>query len=310
MNQKDYDSIQRKRNFIVGVFVLVALIALAWLIFRFGQMPVIVSRLGSYEVIGQFASAPGVQQNTPVRFCGYQIGRVTSIAAPEKLKDPISGLEYYQVRVFMRLDNRFNKIPSHAQLKLMRRGFGSSYIEVHVDPRKELVPLDPDRPESVFLMEGMTIQGVESEASEFLAESTQKKLEDLVEGITILVTNVNDIIGDRQNREDLRQLLENLKSVTTQAAETLKEVEAFSKAGTETAEQATESLVKVTGSMRELELILHGVNEGEGTVGRLMNDATLYESFVENSRELESLLVELRLFVAQAKESGLPIRLR
>ncbi len=310
MNEKDYDSIQKKRNFIVGVFVLVAITALIWLTFKFGQMPVIVSRIGSYEVIAQFASAPGVQENTPVKFCGYQIGRVTAIAAPEKLKDRTNGMEYYQVRVFMRVDNHYNTIPSNAQLKLMKRGLGSSYLEIVVDPLQELVPLDPNRPESAFLLDGMVVQGAEGSASEFLSESTQKKLEDLVDGIGKLVANVNSIIGDQQNQDNLRQSLANLKDATAQADKTLREIEAFSKAGTKTADQMTESLVKLTGSVSELEIVLHKVNEGKGTAGRLLNDATLYESFVDSSRELDSLIVELRLFIQKAKESGVPLKLK
>lgn len=310
MNEKDYDSIQNKRNFIVGVFVLVAITALVWLIFKFGQMPVIVSRIGSYEVIAQFASAPGVQENTPVKFCGYQIGRVTSIAAPEKLTDRSNGLEYYQVRVFMRIDNRYNTIPSNAKLKLMKRGLGSSYLEIEVDPRKELVAVDPDKPETKFLMDGMIVQGTEGSTSEFLSESTQKKLEELVDGIGRLVANLNDITGDQQNKDNLRATLANLKDATAQATETLKDIEKFSEAGTKTADQMTESLAKLTGSISELELILHKVNEGKGTAGRLINDATLYESLVESGKELDSLIVELRLFIAKAKESGVPLKLK
>jgi len=310
VNEKDYDSIQRKRNFIVGVFVLVALTALVWLIFKFGQMPVIVSRLGSYEVIVQFASAPGVQQNTPVKFCGYQIGRVTDIAAPERIRDLSNDLVYYQVRAFIRIDDHYNTIPSNADIKLMKRGLGSSYIEIVVDPTKELVTVDPNRPETKYLIDGMVVQGSEGATSEFLPEATQKKVEDLLEGVTTLVAHVNDIIGNQQNKDNIKDSLANLKAATEQAERTLKQVEEFSKAGTKTADQATESLAQLTGSITELQLVLHKINEGQGTAGRFVNDATLYESLVESSKELDSLIVELKLFVAKAKEDGVPIKLK
>ena len=310
MNEKDYDSIQRKRNFIVGIFVLVALTALVWLIFKFGQMPVIVSRLGSYEVIVQFASAPGVQQNTPVKFCGYQIGRVTGIAAPERIRDLSNDLVYYQVRAFIRIDDHYNTIPSNADIKLMKRGLGSSYIEIVVDPTRELVSVDPNRPETKYLVDGMVVQGSEGATSEFLPEATQKKVEDLLDGVTRLVANVNDIIGDQQNKNNVKDSLANLRAATEQAERTLKQVEEFSRAGAKTADQATESLAQLTGSITELQLVLHKMNEGEGTAGRFINDATLYESLVESSKELDSLIVELRLFVAKAKEDGVPIKLK
>jgi phospholipid/cholesterol/gamma-HCH transport system substrate-binding protein len=310
VNEKDYESIQRKRNFIVGVFVLVALIALVWLIFRFGQMPVIVSKLGSYEVIAQFASAPGVQENTPVKFCGYQVGRVSQVLAPERLRDLDSGLVYYQVRVSVRIDNRYNAIPSNAQIKLAKRGLGSSFIEIEVDPEKPAVPLDPKRPETKYFVNGMAVEGVVDTTSEFLPQATQKKLEELVDGIGRLVANLNELIGDKDTKSNFKQTIANFKEATGQATETLKQIEEFSKAGTRTADQVTESLAKLSGSISELEQVLHKINEGQGTAGRLVNDAALYESFVECGKDLDNLIAEIKLFVAKAKESGVPIKLK
>lgn len=310
MNEKDYDSIQRKRNFIVGVFVLVALTALIWLIFKFGQMPVIVSKLGSYEVIGQFASAPGVQENTPVKFCGYQVGRVTNILPPEMLKDIDTQREYYQVRIFMRIDNHYKTIPSTARIMLMKRGLGSSYIEIVVDPSMPLVARDPNRPETKYLADGMLIEGRVSTASEFLSEDTQKKIEDLLSNLNKLVANVNEIVGDKENQDNLKASLAHLKDATAQATATLKQIEEFSKSGTKTADQVTDSLAKLSSSISELELMLRKINEGKGTAGRFVNDASLYESLVESSKDLDSLIVELKLFTAKAKEGGVPIKLK
>jgi phospholipid/cholesterol/gamma-HCH transport system substrate-binding protein len=310
VNEKDYESIQRKRNFIVGVFVLVALTALVWLIFRFGQMPVIVSKLGSYEVTAQFASAPGVQNNTPVKFCGYQVGRVTDILAPEILPDADTGRQYYQVRVSMRVDNHYRTIPSTARIMLMKRGLGSSYIEIVVDPAKPLVPRDPNRPETKYLVDGMLVEGYVSTASEFLSDETQQKIEGLLSGLTTLIANVNVIVGDKENQENLKQSLGHLKDATAQATVTLKQLEEFSRAGTRSADQATDSLAKLSGSIAELELVLGKINDGQGTAGRLVNDASLYESLVESSKDLDSLIVELKLFVTKAKEGGVPIKLK
>ena len=78
----DYESSQRRRDVVVGIFVVLGLTALGWMIFKFGDLPTAVSRMKSFQVYVQFPTAPGVQKDTPVRFCGYQIGRVTSVMAP------------------------------------------------------------------------------------------------------------------------------------------------------------------------------------------------------------------------------------
>jgi len=87
----DYETTQRRRNIIVGIFVIVAVCAFFWLIFKFGDLPVFVSEWKSFKVRVQFPTAPGVQENTSVRFCGYEIGRVTKVEPPKVLKDLNTG---------------------------------------------------------------------------------------------------------------------------------------------------------------------------------------------------------------------------
>ena len=43
----DYNARQRRRNMIVGGFVLVAFCCFVWLVFIFGELPVAVSRFRS-----------------------------------------------------------------------------------------------------------------------------------------------------------------------------------------------------------------------------------------------------------------------
>ena len=63
MVENDYERFQRRRNIIVGAFILIATIALFWMVFKMGDMPLFVSQMKSYEVRVQFPSAPGIQKN-------------------------------------------------------------------------------------------------------------------------------------------------------------------------------------------------------------------------------------------------------
>ncbi|MDO8303132.1 MAG: MlaD family protein, partial [Sedimentisphaerales bacterium] len=118
----DYDAIQKKRNIIVGVFVVIAMIALTWLVFIFGDLPTAVTELRSFYVYVQFSQAPGIERNTPVRFAGYQIGRVVAVKPPEPMRDLVTGLNYHQTLVVMAIDKQFVNIPSTVRVKLMKRG--------------------------------------------------------------------------------------------------------------------------------------------------------------------------------------------
>jgi hypothetical protein len=79
----DYQAKQRQRNMIVGSFVIIALCAFFYMLFRFRDLPQVVSKFNSFEILVYFPEAPGVQKDTPVQYCGYQIGRVVKVAPPQ-----------------------------------------------------------------------------------------------------------------------------------------------------------------------------------------------------------------------------------
>lgn len=312
----DFETIQRRRNIIVGVFVILAMGALVWLIFKFGELPVKVSQLRSFEVVVQFPTAQGVQKNTPVRFCGYQIGRVTNVMSPQRLQNLETGQVYHQTKVILSIDKEYQTIPSNVEVKLMTRGLGSSYIELIEDPTAPLEPRDPNRPATKFLVDGMLLQGSTGMTSEFFPAESQEKLEELVDSFRTLVGNANDIIGDSSNKENFKSILANLSVATKQATETLKEVQEFSAAGTETLKHADAHLKKLvlalvdtseqlSETIARLRVLIEKVSDGQGTVGKLVNDGRLYESTLESSEQLQVLMEELRSLIRQIKEKGL-----
>ncbi len=317
----DYETTQRKRNMIVGVFVVGGMCALVWLIFKFGDLPSTVTKMGSFEVYVQFPTAPGVQKDTPVRFCGYQIGRVTEVMAPDKRKDLVTGLKYYQTVVILSIGKMYVNIPSNVEIKLMTRGLGSSYIELKQTPGKPLEMLDPNRPGTEFLMDKILLQGSTGITSEFFPEESQKKLDELVDGIIALIANANDVIGSPNNKENLQKILVNLTEASEHAKETIQEFRKFAVAGTTTLKSAdakAEDLVvamvdtseEVSKVAAQLRLILEKINSGQGSAARLINDGRFYENLLENTQQIQLLLEELKSFVAQARDKGVPIKLK
>ena len=324
----DYETAQRKRDVIVGIFVVAGVCALVWLIFKFGDLPTVVSKIGSFSVIVQFPTAPDVHPDTPVNFCGYQIGRVTDVMAPQMLKDRITGHVYHQTKVILRIDKKYRNIPSNVEVKLMRRGLGSSSIELTVDPATlPAPPLDPNRPEETrFLIDGMLLQGSTGVTSEFFPAESQEKLDKLVAGLCELIENANALVGDPNNQENLRVALANLPETTRQAEQTLKDIRKLAAAATETIKNTdakAEKLViamidaseHLSETMSQLRVILEKMDSGEGTAAKFLNDGKLYESMLENTQqmqevmgEIESLTAELKAFIAKARKKGLKIK--
>lgn len=325
----DYETQQKRRNIIVGLFVLVGLTALVVMVYKFGELPVFVGKLKSFPVEVQFPTASGVEQNTPVRFCGYPIGRVTSIEPPRVMKDRETGELYHQTIVVLSIEKRYNNIPNDVEVKLMKRGLGSSYIEL------EEQPYEVNNPPREFLHKGSCLQGTTGMTSEFFPEESQEKFQALIDGLKSLTKNANDILGDPRNKKNLSEILSNLARATETASQTLKDATgAFQKAadtldefrelaskGRETLQHTDTNVKRLIVSMIEtseelssaisqLRVMLDKINNGEGTVARLLSDGRFYEKLLEDAEQIDSLIDDLKSFVQRSEEKGLPIKLK
>jgi phospholipid/cholesterol/gamma-HCH transport system substrate-binding protein len=324
----DYEAIQRRRNQIVGLFVLLGLAAFVWLVFRFGDLPVSVAEMRSFHVYAQFASAPGVQRDTPVRFCGYQVGRVTQVLPPQLMPGikggKPAGPEYFQTTLVMNIENAYKNIPIQSQIKLMTRGFGSSYIEI-VPPAP-----DPCSPFSAFMVEGNRVQGSVGVTSELFPEQTQRKLEALADDLSQLVRHADQIVGDPNAQQDVKSILANLSEsskrtigVMDRAAQTLSSAEeaieqyrqlAVAGKGTLASadaklERLTVSLVQTTDEVgraaSQMRQIIDKVGKGEGTLGMLVNDGRLYEDLLDSTEQLDVMIQELTIILERLHDKGL-----
>lgn len=295
----DYEIAQRRRNLIVGVFVLLGMVALVWLIFKFGDLPIKVSEMRSFNVSVQFPRAKGIQANAPVEFCGYQIGRVTNVMAPKVLEDRHTGLKYYQTKVILSIDKKYVDIPSNVDAKLMTRSLGSSYIELVIDPHKPLVPLDPNKPETAYLTNGMLLQGTTGMTSEFFPEESQKKLENLINGLEAFIGNANDVIGDQDNKDNVKKILSNLSEASHQAIGTQDEFRKFIAAGTSMIHNVDANVAEVVSAVIDTSNDFREfATTGTSTLKSVDNKADkLVAAMVETSAQISHASSQLRLML-------------
>ena len=301
----DYNTLQRRRNMIVGGFVIIAFCAFLLMLYMFGELPVAVSKLRSFVVLVNFPTAPGVQKNTPVKYCGYQIGKVTAVSPPVAYKDG-DGRTYHQVKVSLAIEKRYTDIPSSVDVVIMKRSMGSSYIELKLDPDCPLEAIDPSRPETAFLTDQLVLGGTMSSASEFFPKEVQQKIERLVSSISILSEHLNDIIGDDENKVNIKAMLANVAKVTGQAQKTLASIENFSDKGAVAVENVSEQLAD---TLIEIKEVADKINNGDGTVSRLINDGQLYEDLLDSSEELKLALEQLKIMATEMNEKGIKIKL-
>jgi len=272
----DYNTLQKKRDMIVGAFVVIAFCALLWMVFIFGELPIMVSGLRSFNVLVKFPDALGVQTSTPIYYCGYQIGKVCNVMSPERIENDNTKQVHHQVKVTLAIEKKYVNIPSKVEVKIMKRSMGSSYIELQVDPAKPLELLDPDNPKSMFLCEGMILQGSVGVSSELIPRETQKKIDETLDSIKASAKSFNEIVGDDVNQA-------NIKKTLSEAA------------------VATEKLSKALGEFNRL---MDKINNGDGTIAKLLDDAQLYEDLHDTFEELRLALEQLKILGSSVNEEG------
>jgi len=155
----------------------------------------------------------------------------------------------------------------------------------------------------------------------------------LITGLNSFMSNANKILGDPNNKENLKEGLAHLSEASGHATQTLQDVnetmqrarvtmEKFGKladAGTATLKNADAQIEKLVTAMAgtsedlskvssELRLILEKINSGQGSAGQLLNDGRFYENLLENTEQLQAILEELKSFVAETHKKGVKVK--
>lgn len=114
-------------------------------------------------------------------------------------------------------------------------------------------------------------------------EQTAYKLDDLVGSekakISSILTNLNSIANNlSNNNEKINKILTNFSNISDSLAKS----------------QLKSAIANADKSMQELNVLLAGINSGQGTLGKLAKNDTLYMNLNKSSADLDKLLKDLR----------------
>ena len=113
---------KKSLEFIVGLFILLALVALAFLALKVSGLSLASFHAKSYEVKAEFSDIGALRLGAAVRIAGVEIGSVKSIS----LMPSYNG---FVATVDMSLDNKYNKIPASYSASIQTSGIlGDSFI--------------------------------------------------------------------------------------------------------------------------------------------------------------------------------------
>ena len=246
-----------------------------------------------------FANVSGLKRGSPVQISGYAVGHVTDIA----LDRP------GQVRVTFALP-RDMRLHSDAVIQVASVGLVGDVL-LSVDPGQSPAMLDPATPITGseqgpgFTARAEELSGqvtkVTSGAALILNEQTANEIHRSLQALERMLNTygdpehgpavqLNKTLGSvEQLSEELRRTLQSQATTRTLAnADTLS-------ANLTRASQHADSLVReLQHTSAALDTMLARINRGEGTLGRLANDTSLYNDARRTSQALTSLLEEIR----------------
>lgn len=291
-----------KREVKIGVFA-VAMILAAWAGIRF---------LKGFDIFGRntiyyaaYDQVAGVQAASPVQMQGVKIGTVTGITLDPRRSD----------KVILQLTiKRQYLIPEDSEAKIISSSLmGSKAIEIIYGASSVCLQagdtLRSGRDRDLMDMAGSELDFFKQKISQITddlsrtLDNVNKLLEENATNISGTLGNLNSMSGDVAELLDtekgrLQSAVRNLAAFADMLGENAPRVDSIVGSLNEVTAQLAEAdfARRLSESVATLDDLLGKIDEGDGSLGLLLNDRALYDSLTMASGNLASLLADLRQY--------------
>lgn len=347
----------------VGLFVLLALVVLAILVFLHSE-----GFRSQYTIYVKSRSAPGVTKDTPIRKNGILIGRVGSVKTQDDEvvivmriyedetvyanevcsigTDTFLGDSAIEI-VPLAPNERGERLPDGASLRTVSiKRNPLDIIDVAINLETKITEtLTAVRQASTSIEEaGQGFRRVTDQVSSALGQDDSdfktmlrefremsQKAQGALDNFNKLFDGINEVVSDPELRQklnetvnklpeifdefrltiaDTRQTINSFREISGSAGRNLDNLESFTLAlkanGPEILEQIRTSVGNIDAMMEQVKQFsksLSGLNDGSGTLGKLLKDPALYNNVNQAAAnikditiQLEPLMNDLRMF--------------
>ncbi|MEG1700523.1 MAG: MlaD family protein [Alistipes sp.] len=291
-----------KREIKIGIFA-VLMIGAAWAGIRFLKGFDIFSR--NTEYYAAYDQINGVQAASPIMMRGVKIGTVTGISF-----DPTRS-----EKVVLRFTiKRQYHIPTDSEAKIFSNGFmGAKAIEITYGTASTCLSegdtLRSSRDRDLMDMAGSELDFFKQKFSQVttdlsrVMDNMNRLMEANAQNISGTIGNLNALTGDMAGivgaeKQNLKAAVENLTKFSTMLGSNAGRVDSILMGLNGITTQLSEQDVvrKIATTVDGLNALIVKIDQGDGTVGKLMNDPELYNTLDEASRNLSSLLANLQQY--------------
>ncbi len=292
----------------VGVVVLAAALITAFLVARFGDLP--LPGGGTYTIFVRFPRAPGITQGSPVRMSGVQIGRVMSL----ELLQPTG------VRVVAEIDRGRTILDSDACFITSASVLGDSVLEfvppdqipsgarpidsgteiingrVMSDPLTAFSNIEPNLQAAMMAVRdaGSEVATVARQLNNTVANNQDQiprlaqKAERALDQFTIAMTNINSFVGDPDTRQQTIDALKQFPLLVRDAGQTLAKANSAFDSMKIASDRASVNLDNLTAFTKPLgergPQLVDNLDGSLGNINQLLEQLVIFSDNL-NSRE-------------------------
>ena len=293
-----------KRNVIVGAVVLVALVALGWMILRFANKAANYFLSSGTPITFKAERADGVADGSPVKYLGVDVGRVTKVSR-----------SYDDQRITIEaLVNADPPLPANVQGVIRATSMLGASASIHLEPLEPQV-------DGEYLVAGSVIEARGTADFSALAEDVQRAqliahfgqaveaLQKQIENAGKVLDATREMVEDPQMREDVRETVASMREAAGSAEKIGKDLERFTGRLGKMSDQVDARMEQVADTLEHVQAMAARIDAGEGTAGKLVNDDRLYESLADAAAEIQLMVQDMRRLIRQWEEEGPSIRL-
>jgi phospholipid/cholesterol/gamma-HCH transport system substrate-binding protein len=337
-----------RRNVMVGLTVLIALLILGWMILKFGGDLARPFAPKQYQVRFVTTRADGLAEGSGITFRGVTVGKVL------KVDRSADGLE---IVADASIDDVGPRLPGNVVALIKATSALGAGSTIALD-------LPNDTAAEGTLRDGQTIQAryvgldlIPLEFSDVARELTQTlkqfRQSNLVGNFNEQVTRFGKVmesaqvyLDDPQVREDVKESIRAFRAATENARQLSADLQTMAKSlderlaklseqsgvaldsakgafdqtrqSVERTEQQIASVAQnlngrldqLSTALGEFQNLATKLNSTTGTAGLLVNDPRLYESLVDSAQELSLTIADIKRLVRQWEKEGLGIKLK
>lgn len=250
-----------------GIFLFIGLMAAMITILMMGGGQSLFAK--TYKIHLEVNDTSGLAKGAVVRSGGVKIGVVDNIDFSES---------YENVRITLKIDDGARqRIKEDSMVQLQTQGvLGDKYIEISGGS-----PTAPALPEggTIGVSQGKDLSAVFAEGSDAMKLLKEN------------LANLKVVTGALAKRQQMELILGNLNETTANLAQITKKL------------NSSNAMENLGATMKNLQAVTDKMKNGEGTIGALMSDASLYED-LKNLIGGANRNNVLKFFVRQAVKSS------